>query len=63
MAIGILMARDGDDPKNVMGYIEFWQRVPTAFILGVLPYLLSGVAFGLLFGSESLCRPGFSLDT
>ncbi len=55
MVIGILMFRDGDDPKRVLGYIQFWQRVPTAFVLGVLPYLVSGAVLGLLFG-----RPGRS---
>lgn len=50
MAVGILIFRDGDDPRNLAGYLAFWRRVPSAFWLGLLPYAISGAAFGGLFG-------------
>lgn len=50
--LGILMFHDSDDPDSLRGYIQFWQRMPAAFVLGFLPYFVSGAVFGL-----SLARP------
>ncbi|REJ76905.1 MAG: hypothetical protein DWQ36_01725 [Acidobacteria bacterium] len=43
--VGILVFSDGDDPSDIVGYLQIWSRDPLGLALGTIPYAASGIAF------------------